>query len=250
MIFDINISWGHWPFYEIGYGSAEKLKSFLRSNGIEGGLIRAAEAAFAPDLERCNAKLFAAFKGNDNFIPVPTVNPVYPQCTQLLDSGQSLPAAVAVYPGYHDYSVLSAEFAILAGALENLNITLLIAVRQEDERQHYKFCRIPAVPVAEINELGRKFPKLRIIALNCYFGELKKLLPDAPNICADIAFAEMLNTLRAILQDVDYRQLVFGSHTPFFYTVPALMKLKDARLDEKILNAVTGGNVQNQFNIS
>jgi hypothetical protein len=73
MILDMNISWGNWPFQKDRFSTVKKLKSFLRKNGIGGGLVRSAEAAFAPDLEYCNEKLFAEFKDNDDFIPVPTV---------------------------------------------------------------------------------------------------------------------------------------------------------------------------------
>ena len=243
MILDMNISWGNWPFQKDRFSSVKKLKAFLRENGIGGGLVRSAEAAFAPDLEYCNEKLFAEFKDNDDFIPVPTVNPAYSEWKELLASDRAMPA-VAVYPGYHGYSVLSEGFTELACTLENRNIALIVVVREEDERGHNKFCQIPSVPVKEINELGKNEPKLNIICLNCYFHELKILLSNATNINADIAFAETLNTIKSILQVVGHEQIVFGSHTPFLYTVSALMKLKDSDVDERVFRSIATENAK------
>lgn len=242
MILDMNISWGCWPFQQFRFSTAAAMKEFLRQNGIGGGLVRAAEAAFAPDLELCNRKLTEEFSGDDGFIPVPALNPYYSEWKRL-DASGTFPAAV-VYPGYHDYSVLSGEFASLAAMLAGKNMTLVIAVRQEDERGQHKFCKIAPVPVREINALGRNFPDLNIICLNCYFGELEPLLLNAPNINADLAFAETTHTIRTIAAQLGYRQLVFGSHTPFLYTRAALMKLEDSRNDEKTAQAVAAENAK------
>ncbi len=240
MIFDVNLSWGSWPFQESRFDSVRSFKGFLRTNGISGGFVRSSEAVFAPDLEHCNKKLFMDFRSGDGFIPAPTVNPSFLEWKDLLHPGKAISALVAC-PGYHGYNVMDEGFSELAGALENTNIILLLVIRQEDERQHYKYCRIPPVPVAEINKLGRKFPHLNIICLNSYFGELKILLTGAPNIRADIAFVETLNTLDTTLREIDHKQIVFGSHTPFLYTESALMKLKDSSINKKIYQSITAG---------
>ncbi|MDD5596887.1 MAG: hypothetical protein PHV82_03015 [Victivallaceae bacterium] len=241
MIFDVNISWGVWPFQPLRFASVAKLKKSLLKNGIYGGLVRSAEAAFSPDLEHCNRKLSINFKTDDNFIPVPTISPRNQEWKHLLESEIRF---FAVYPSYHDYSVLSIEFAELAKWLENKNKVLIVVVRQEDERGHNKLCQIPPVPVTEINKLGRQFINLKIICLNCYFGELKTLLTDVPNVNADIAFAETMNTIRTIEEQFGHQQIVFGSHTPFLYSKAALMKLKNSGVSEGIFNAIASENIK------
>lgn len=242
MITDANISWGNWPFQSFRFAASSEMKEFLKKNGISGGLVRSAEAAFSPDLEECNRNLFNEFDGKDGFIPVPTVNPYYSEWMKLVGS-LNVPA-FAVYPSFHDYGILSEEFAELAGAIAAKSGVLLIVVRQEDERGHHRLCKIPAVPVSEINALARKFPALKIIALNCYFGEIKILLDGVTNVFSDIAFAEILNTISAILEFADPARIVFGSHTPFLYTAAALMKFKDAVVEEKISRAIGSENLE------
>lgn len=242
MITDVNISWGNWPFQSFRFATPSEMKDFLKKNGISGGLVRSAEAAFSPDLEECNRKLFSEFDGKDGFIPVPTVNPYYSEWMKLLDS-RNFPV-FAIYPSFHDYSVLSEEFTELAGAVAVKSGVLLIVVRQEDERGHHKLCKVPAVPVSEINILARKFPALKIIALNCYFGEIKILLDGVTNVFSDIAFAETHNTISAILEFADPGQIVFGSHTPFLYTAASLMKFKDAVVGEKITRSISSENAE------
>lgn len=246
MILDMNISWGHWPFQEFGFSKLPEMIHVLVKTGIRGGLIRSAEAAFAPDLELCNRKLFEALKGSDAFIPVPTVSPFYSEWKALCDSGKA--SVCAIFPGYHGYSVLSDEFAALVETFEKKKLALLIVVRQEDERAHHKLCKIPSVPIHEINELGKRYPGLRMICLNCYFGELQPLLKNAPNISADIAFVETLNTMDRVIEKIGCQQMVFGSHTPFFYTEAALRKLRDSSADEKIMQAIAFQNAQRILN--
>lgn len=241
MIFDMNISWGNWPFQSPRFTSVKKLTDSLRKNEIGGGLVRSSDAVFAPDLEYCNKKLFMDFKNDPDFIPVPTINPLYSGWRNLLGADKATPAFV-VYPGYHGYSVLSEEFIELASALENLNAVLIVVIRQEDARQHNKLCQIPAVPIAEINELSKKKSNLNIVCLNAYFNELKELLFNNPNVNADLAFVEKLNTVRSILDEVNSEQIVFGSHTPFLYTISAVMKLKDSDIDEKTFRLITTEN--------
>lgn len=246
MILDMNISWGHWPFQYFGFPNLPEMIDSLAKAGIRGGLIRSAEAPFASDLEACNRKLFSELKGFDAFIPVPTVSPYYSEWKALCDSEKI--SVCAVFPGYHGYSLLSDEFAVLAETLEVKNLALLIVVRQEDERAHHKLCKIPAVPISEINELGKRHPRLRIICLNCYFGELQPLLNNTPNIVADFAFAETLNTMDTVIKKIGWQQMVFGSHTPFFYTEAALRKLRDCSAEKNIVDCIAFGNAKRILN--
>lgn len=246
MILDMNLSWGHWPFQYFGFPNLPDMIHFLEKAGIRGGLVRSAEAAFAPVLELCNRKLFEDLKGADAFIPVPAVSPFYSEWKALCDSSKA--SVCAIFPGYHGYSVLSDEFAALAETFEKKNRTLLIVVRQEDERAQNKLCRIPAVPIDEINALGKRHPGLRIICVNCYFGELQPLLKNTPNIFADIAFVETLNTLDTVIEKIGCQQIVFGSHTPFLYTEAALRKLRDSSADKKVMDSIAFQNAKRIVN--
>lgn len=242
MILDVNISWGNWPFQYFGFASIPEMKNFLLKNGIRGGLIRSAEAAFNPDLTTCNKKLFEQVREDDAFIPVATVSPFYSEWKNLCDSGKS--PICAVFPSYHGYSLLANEFVALAENFEKKNLALLIVVRQEDERAHHKLCKIPPVPIDEVNALAKRHPKLGIICVNCLFGELQPLLKDAPNVFADIAFVETMNTMNTVVAKIGSRQIVFGSHTPFLYTEAALRKLKDLAADKNIVEDIAFANAQ------
>lgn len=246
MISDVNISWGNWPFQSFRFSIPSEMKEFLKQNGINGGLVRSSEAAFSPDLGECNRKIFREFDGKDGFIPIATVNPFYSEWKKLIASAKR--PLFAIFPAFHDYSILSEEFAELAEALAARNGTLLVVVREEDERGHHKLCKIPPVPMAEINSLAKKFPSLKIIALNCYFGEIKPLLDGVTNISADIAFAEKQDTVKSLLKDVSAKQLVFGSHTPFLYTDSSLRKLKDAEILPEEHDNIASGNLDRILN--
>ena len=240
MIFDVNLSWGNWPFQPFPFESALALTKSLRKKGIRGGFVRSADAVFSPDLEYCNQKLFQNFKVDNDFIPVPTISPRNRKWKSWLESGNRF---FVVYPSYHDYSILSTEFEELAHTLDASKKVLMVVMRQEDERGQNKLCRIPPVPAAEINHLGREFTNLKIICLNGYLGELKTLLTGAPNVNADIAFMETLNTVRTIEEQFGHRQILFGSHTPFLYTESGLMKWKNAGVDNQSSSAIACKNI-------
>ena len=55
-------------------------------------------------------------------------------------------------------------------------------------------------------------------------------LKNTNNVLIDIPFTEHLNTIQMLLEAALSSRILFGSHTPFFYTRAALMKLQAPEL--------------------
>lgn len=241
--FDSNVLWGNWQFQGIFTQAPEKLENALCPKEVESALVRMPDAAICPDIEKCNSMLFDAFGSNKRFIPVPTIDLKMTDWKTQLEKFPS-PAA-NLYPGYHGYSLLSPETAALAELLEKKNKNLIITIRLEDSRASNPYCRFPEVTVDEIKSFLKKFPKIKTIFLNAYFGELKEIAQsENKNFIADIAFAETLDTLKSLIGFIPHEQLTFGSNTPLFYTEAAISKIMESSCTEEIKKRISYNNLK------
>ena len=238
-ILDVNLSVGRWPFRRLPLEEAAALDSALEKAGISGGLVRSLEAPFAMNVYEANEALQEACRPFPKLTPLPAVRPDFGLWREV-----SGPAAV-LYPNYHQYSLLSAEALEMVGALIARKIVPVIVIREEDERGQHPLCKVPPVFAAEINALAAKFPDSPFIALNAYAGEFKAF--TAPNLYADIAFAETFPALAYTVENFGTERLLFGSHAPFFCLHSELSKLEYEKLTEAQFSAIAFKNHERIF---
>jgi hypothetical protein len=230
MIVDVNVSLGSWPFRDFSVDSAEKLNRCLKKLHIGQAWVRSSRAAFLTDTEVDNEKLRCKLKSYPDLIAVPTVNPVLSQWKKSARDS----VIINIYPSYHRYRVDSREICQLAEKLVKKKGILLITMRMEDSRGMHPDCFIPDVPVEGIKFIADKYPELKIICLNATVFEMEKLLDEKPNIYCDTAYAESGDTIKNIIDKVDYSKIIFGSHTPFFYTGAELMKIEYSAVSSQV----------------
>ena len=238
-ILDVNLSVGRWPFRRLPLEEAAALDSALEKAGISGGLVRSLEAPFALNVYEANEALMEACRPFPKLTPTPAVRPDFGLWRDVTG-----PAAV-LHPNYHQYSLLSPEALEMVGALIAKKIVPVIVIREEDERGQHPLCKVPPVPAAEINALAEKFPDSPFIALNAYAGEFKVF--TAPNLYADIAFAETFPALAFVVEVFGTDRLLFGSHAPFFCIHSETSKLEYAKLTEAQVSAVACKNYERIF---
>ena len=239
-IFDVNLSAGRWLFRDLPLENLEDLKVKLSVSGISGGVVRSLEAPFSMNIYEANEKLFSACKDFPEFFPAPAVRPDFGLYREIESK------FAVLYPNYHQYSLQDAETLTMVQLLLDKNIIPMIAVREEDERGQHPLCKVPPVPVAEINELARKFPGKPFIVLNCYSGELGAL--TAENIYADIAFADGFPALARAAEFFPPERMLFGTHAPFFCVNAALSKLQYEKLDDDNIAQIVSGNIERMMN--
>jgi len=87
---------------------------------------------------------------------------------------------------------------------------------------------------SDVAFMAAKYPELKIVCLNSTIFEMEKLLTQASNIYCDMAYTEMGDTIKTLMEKVNYAQIVFGSHTPFFTTGAQLMKINHSEVSDKI----------------
>lgn len=243
---DVNVSLGHWPFMDFTDWNAECLIRHLKDEGISKAWVSSTESILFPEPDRFDRRLLEKVKGLPALEPVVTVNPVLGNACRRLHKvvEQYGVRLVRILPNYHGYAMEDPRLADLARALMALNLTLVLPLRIEDERNQYPMMQVPAVPVDTVSAFANRFPDLRIAVLNGDIFEVTSLMQHPANLWVDIAFVERMNTLETLLQKVPVNRVLFGSHTPFFYTRSAVLKMKTARIDQDTRRQIEESNAR------
>ncbi len=218
-IFDVNLWLGRWPFRPSPREELPALKAHLHRHGIEGGLVRAAEAAFTDDPAEENRRLFARLAGETAFLPAPVAHPCFPETWRTLPAGVR---AAALYPQFQDFALDAPETLAMARALLDQGAIPLVVVREEDERIQHKHCLVPGVAPEALDAFADALAPAPVVALGAMIGEARRLA--APNLLVDISFTEAPPSLPPLVADLGAERLLFGSHTPFHCTGAAVAK--------------------------
>jgi hypothetical protein len=244
MIIDFNVTAGTWPFRPVPDCGNSDLETRLGNEGIATGMVSSAEAVLNTDPEPANRALHLNIRQSGILKFVPVLNLSLPTWPSLLQEYLSIPetAGIKVHPSYHGWKIGGYEIGELASILETAGKPLIISARMEDERLHYFRMKVPPEPVNPLKDLAVQHPRLAVIILNLYLAEIKELSGPPANLYTDIAFAETLYTLENVLRVYPQEQVLFGSHTPFFVTKAAVVKVLSSGLDQDIRDRVLYGN--------
>lgn len=223
MIFDFNIGYGAWPFRTTARTAAGVVKKLLEA-GVKKGYVHSMENVWNFDIDRCNRALLKAWKNFPDFQAIPTLHEDYLQSLELLKDPE-IPAGI-IYPNYHIYSLESLE--LIPCELRRLKKTLLIPLRQEDERNQHPLAQVSPVPWEDVLELCRRFPDLKVVVLNAKNGEALLLLKERmPNLYCDSAFVDGGDPFKAFEEEGVLGHLLFGSGAPLLEPLAGVMKLQD-----------------------
>ena len=243
---DTNVSLGNWPWMDFSGLTASALEAQLENNGIDEAWVCAADSILFPDPDVTDDRLLTALGSSSRLMPVKTVNPLLGNWRESLTRaiGSLGLRLVKIYPNYHQYSPCSPPVMELADRLAAENIPLLIALRVEDERNQYPLMKVAPPPLEEITRLAELHPRLRVLVLGATVGEIASLTAGTSNVSCDISYAETGNVMDRLLASTPADRLVFGSHTPFFYTQAAVRKLTGASLNEQVRSAIAVENAK------
>jgi len=183
MIVDVNVSLGRWPFQRFAVETPRQLVAHLRKHGIGQAWVAAVESALYPEPDEYDGRLFRRLRSVGGLHFVKTVNPTLANWRSSLAEwadGKGV-RAVKVYPNYHQFALGDPCVRELAGELLRRRMTLLVAMRLEDERGQYPLMKVPGVPCGDIAAFARATPRLPVVALSAYLNELWGLTDGADN---------------------------------------------------------------------
>jgi predicted TIM-barrel fold metal-dependent hydrolase len=240
---DANVSIGHYPFrkFPIAAGDPGVIKAYLQSKGIDRAHAASLNAVFYGDPEQGNAEVLPNLIDDPFFYTVGIVNP------SLQNWRETLARCVEVYgcqmvrilPSYHLYPLTAPFVEEFLAATQTLGVLPVIVQRLEDERAHNPLMKVPAPDLNDVGGIAQRFDA-PLLLLNAYHAEIRQLAKTTTHLYFDLAFAETMNTIASLSQDIDPARLVFGTHTPFLYAEGAMSKVENWQADANARNQVAG----------
>lgn len=236
MIIDVNASVGHYPFRQLPHGAPEKLAAHLAHNGIDRALVSSLHAVFYRDAHRGNEELWAAARAQGRrFIPVATVNPKYAGWERDLDEAVERWSmrVITLVPEHHGYALNDAHGRTALARIAGLGLPVLLRQRFEDRRQRHAWDRAEDLTVPALLEAAQAHPSLKFVLVNWAGLDGARLAAAGLKGRCLIDFARLQVVFRAevpkLIEALGVGAIAFGSHAPFDYMGPSLVKLANVQ---------------------
>ena len=250
MIIDVNACLGHYPFRRLAQTTAAQVIALMNRNGIDRAVVSSLHAVFYRDVHRANEELLeqtAAYAGR--LIPIGTVNPKYVgwerDLAELVERRKL--KAIALVPEHHGYALNDEHGRAALQRIAEYGVPVMLMQRYEDRRQRHAWDKAEDLSGAALLDAARAHPKLRFLLVN-WLGLDGARLADAglKGRCL-IDFARLQVVYRKevprLIETLGVDAVAFGSHLPFDYVAPSLVKLSNvARLRAADHAAIAAGN--------
>lgn len=254
MLIDINAYLGTWPFRSLRDNTPDTLVARLDRSEIDKAVVSYIEAAFHRHPQSANERLIRDIEPHrDRLIPLGTLNPLSPHWEQDLTACRDLGMkGIRLFPQYHNYQADGTEIKNVVQACTEHDLPVLIPHRLEDIRQHHWMDPGKGVDLGQLANLIAAVPKATLIIPNA------RPLARSPfwtrqdlrnlNWYVDLSLAEIhygLHKNRTSVKDLGYlieeggaNHILFGTHLPFSYAGPALVKLAILPVDENTVENI------------
>lgn len=232
MIIDLNATLGPYPFRRLRHTTAAELVVQLERQGIDQALVSSLPGVFYRDAHEGNEAVLAAAQAHPGrLIPVAVTNPTYPGWRRDLAGAVAGGAvkAVALWPEHHGYTLKDGAGRSALEAIAELGLPVVLTQRLEDRRQRHRFDLAEDLTVASVLEAARSHPTLRFLLVN-WAGLDGAALAAAGlkgRCLIDFARLQVVNRKEVprLITALGVEAVGFGSHLPFDYVGPALVKL-------------------------
>ncbi len=237
MIIDVNASLGPYPFRSLRHTTAAELLQHMDRNGITRAVVSSLPGLFYRDVHRANEELFAAVRAHaGRLLPVATVNPRYAGWER--DLGEAVERwqarVVALAPEYHGYALNDEHGRAALARINERGAIVMLAQRVEDRRQRHAWDRAEDLSAAALLAAARAYPKLRFLLVNWLGLDGAKLAEAGLKGRCLIDLARLQVVFRKevpkLIETLGAEAIAFGSHMPFDYVGPSLVKLDNLRL--------------------
>lgn len=232
MIIDVNASLGHYPFRRLRSRTAEEIIALMDRNGITKAVVSSLHAVFYRDAHRGNEELWHdAQRYPSRLIPVATVNPGYAGWERDLEEavrGWNM-KAVALVPAHHGYALGDERGRAALERIAELGIPVMLRQRFEDRRQRHAWDQAEDLTANALLDAARAHPRLKFLLVN-WLGLDGQKLADAGmkgRCLIDLARPQVVYRKDALklIETLGAEAIAFGSHLPFEYVGPSLVKL-------------------------
>ena len=232
MIIDINSFLGHYPFRSLPFHTVDKMLAAMDRNGIGRAVVSSLHAVFYRDAHRGNQELFEETKAHTSrLIPVATVNPKYVGWER--DLAEAIETwkmkIVTLVPEHHGYSLGDEVGRAALARIAGYGVPLMLTQRFEDRRQRHHWDRAEDLKPEIVIEAARTHPELRFLLVNWINLDGAQLVQAGLKGRCLLDFARLQVSQREevskLIESLGVEAIAFGSHMPFDYVGPSLVKL-------------------------
>lgn len=235
---DCNVWIGDHPNRSLPWRDAPGLARQLPRHGITEAWACTFDAILHKDLRSANDELARQCASTKGLIrPVGAINPTLPGWPQDLArcADTHHMHAIRLLPGYHGYHLEDPRFKEALDLAQKARLLVQVAVQLEDQRTQH-----PLLQVADVDL--KPLPKdARIMILNANASHVLTGLRGKKAVI-DTAFIEGVGGVENLLKSWPQEQLVFGSHSPWFYWEANGLKLQESELNAEQGTAIRSGN--------
>ncbi|MBL9143702.1 MAG: hypothetical protein JNM99_08450 [Verrucomicrobiaceae bacterium] len=235
---DCNVWIGEHPNRHLPWRDAARLAVQLQRHGVTQAWASTFDAILHRDLRSANDELARQCTATSGLVrPVGAINPTLPDWQQdLVHCAETHHMhAIRLLPGYHGYTLEDPRFQELLNLAHQHRLLVQIAVQLEDQRTQHPLLQVPDV---DLKPLAKD---AWIMVLNANASHVLTGLRGKKAVI-DTAFIEGVGGLENLLKSWPQEQLVFGSHSPWFYWEANGLKLLESELSEDQATAIRSGN--------
>jgi predicted TIM-barrel fold metal-dependent hydrolase len=232
MIIDVNASLGHYPFRQLRHTTAAALLGLMDRNGIDRAVVSSLHAVFYRDAHRGNEELFESVQRHrDRLVPVATVNPKYAGWERDIEEAVEKwkMKAVTLMPEHHGYRLGDDLGRAALKRIAGYKLPVVLTQRLEDRRQRHHWDKAEDLNFAAVAEAAAAFPDLKFLLTNWAGLDGKRLIDAGLKGRCLIDFARLhvlaFKDVPKLIETIGVEAIAFGSHMPFDYVGPSLVKL-------------------------
>lgn len=232
MIVDVNSYLGHYPFRRLRMTGARAMVEHMDAHGINVALVSSLNAVFYRDSHEGNRELFEEIRPfGSRLVPVATVNPKYVGWKEdLADSVERGGAkAITLLPEHHGFQLADERGQAALSRIAEFNLPVVLTQRLEDRRQRHHWDIAEDLTLASVIEAAAGHPTLRIVFSNWIGLDGAAMLAAGLRGRCLIDFARlqvlMIKDVPKLIDTLGVESIAFGSHMPFDYLGPSLVKL-------------------------
>ncbi len=235
---DCNVWIGTHPNRHLPWHDAAGLAAHLHRHHVTEAWACTFDAILHKDLRSANDELARQCAHTNGLVrPVGAINPVLPgwqhDVSRCAETHQM--HAIRLLPSYHGYTLHDPRFLEVLEVASKARLLTQVVVQLEDQRTQHALLQVPAV---DLKPLAKD---ACIMVLNANASHILTGLRGKKAVI-DTAFIEGVGGIENLLKSWPQEQLVFGSHSPWFYWEANGLKLQESELSAEQAAAINSRN--------